>query len=140
MLSSSLAFIFLHSFLLHTAPHYLNAWNRLQLTTLLGQQCWELLLSFARSLTCVAFVSISFVPLHPIPSRFSCPSPTLLKVDGNDACYPAYWTAICRSSFSGYNSFILGLGSIGNIFRLLFSPPYSARPANQAIRSNSVNS
>ena len=28
-LSPSLAFIFLRSFLLHTATHYLNAWNRL---------------------------------------------------------------------------------------------------------------
>ena len=28
-LSSSLAFIFSRSFLLRTAPHYLNAWNRL---------------------------------------------------------------------------------------------------------------
>ena len=28
-LSPSLAFIFSHSFLLRTAPHYLNAWNRL---------------------------------------------------------------------------------------------------------------
>ena len=28
-LSPSLAFIFLRSFLLRTAPHYLNAWNRL---------------------------------------------------------------------------------------------------------------
>ena len=28
-LSSSLAFIFWRSFLLRTAPHYLNAWNRL---------------------------------------------------------------------------------------------------------------
>ena len=27
--SSSLAFIFSRSFLLRTAPHYLNAWNRL---------------------------------------------------------------------------------------------------------------
>ena len=30
-LTSSLAFIFPRSFLLRTAPHYLNAWNRLQL-------------------------------------------------------------------------------------------------------------
>ena len=29
-LSASLAFIFSRSFLLRTAPHYLNAWNRLQ--------------------------------------------------------------------------------------------------------------
>ena len=29
-LSSSLAFIFSRSFLLRTASHYLNAWNRLQ--------------------------------------------------------------------------------------------------------------
>ena len=29
-LSPSLDFIFLGSFLLHTAPHYLNAWNRLE--------------------------------------------------------------------------------------------------------------
>ena len=29
-LSSSLAFIFSRSFLLRTAPHYLNAWNRLK--------------------------------------------------------------------------------------------------------------
>ena len=29
-LSPSLAFIFSPSFLLRTAPHYLNAWNRLQ--------------------------------------------------------------------------------------------------------------
>ena len=31
-LSSSLAFIFSRSLLLHTAPHYLNAWNRLRRT------------------------------------------------------------------------------------------------------------
>ena len=33
-LSSSLAFIFSHSFLLRTAPHYLNAWDRLSLLSL----------------------------------------------------------------------------------------------------------
>ena len=33
-LSPSLAFIFSHSFLLRTAPHYLNAWNRLCLNYL----------------------------------------------------------------------------------------------------------
>ena len=37
--------------------------------------------SFTRNLACVAFVPISFAPLHPIPSRFSCPSPTWLKAD-----------------------------------------------------------
>ena len=30
-LSPSLAFIFLRSFLLRTAPHYLNAWNKLMI-------------------------------------------------------------------------------------------------------------
>ena len=101
-----------------------------QLTTLLRHQCWELSLPFARSLTYVAFVSISFAPFHPIPSRTSRTSTTWLRVDRNDcyACHPGYWTHICRSSFSGYNSFILRLGSIVNIFRSLFSPPYSARP------------
>ena len=33
-LSPSLAFIFSRSFLLRTAPHYLNAWNRLVLRAL----------------------------------------------------------------------------------------------------------
>ena len=101
-----------------------------QLTTLLRQQCWELLLPFAHSLTYVAFVSISFAPFHPIPSRTSRTSTTWLRVDRNGcyACHPGYWTHICRSSFSGYNSFVLGLGSIVNIFGSLFFPPYSARP------------
>ena len=82
------------------------------------------------NLACVAFVSISFAPLHPIPSCFSCTSPSWLKVDGNDCytCYPGYWTHICRSSFPGYNSFVLGIGSIVNIFCSLFFQPYSARP------------
>ena len=34
-LSSSLAFIFSRSFLLRTAPHYLNAWNRLRRLTII---------------------------------------------------------------------------------------------------------
>ena len=101
-----------------------------QLTILLRQQCWELSLPFARRLTCVAFVSISFAPFHPIPSRFSRTSTTWLKVDRNGcyACHPGYWTHIRRSSFSGYNSFVLGIGCIVNIFRSLFSLPYSAMP------------
>ena len=52
-----------------------------QPTRLLGQQSLELLRPFTRNLACVAFVPISFAPLHPIPSRFSCPSPTWLKAD-----------------------------------------------------------
>ena len=65
-----------------------------QLTTLLRQQCWELLLPFAHSLTYVAFVSISFAPFHPIPSRTSRTSTTWLRVDRNGcyACHPGYWT------------------------------------------------
>ena len=72
-----------------------------QLTTLLRQQCWELLLPFAHSLTYVAFVSISFAPFHPIPSRTSRTSTTWLRVDRNGcyACHPGYWTQYMSQLF-----------------------------------------
>ena len=97
----------------------------------------------ACNLACVAFVSISFAPLHPIPSRFSCTSPTWLKVDRNDcyACYPGYWTHICCNSFPGYNSFVLGIMvPLITFFVHYFPNPILRGLANQAICSNSVNS
>ena len=50
-LSSSLAFIFSRSFLLRTAPHYLNAWNRLLVGHLLRNvpSLYSLFLKKARS-------------------------------------------------------------------------------------------